>query len=258
MFRQKRTKKCHQRNPNTPQPRVGHVPGWRGAKSSKGEGTGPRLAARWMDALAPLVHQGLGIWWLEVAAPHSTAIPMCCWVLRSGSSCNPKSPQTPPGSSWAELLPQGRVPGCAQTRTLPGAGAAARREPQQEATPSLHSPKAIKNEAHSAAQLSSHQITAHETAAAPSSPAGAGNAAWPAQHPAPLAPVTPGTPPHPKINWQAGMQEKAPSSALPPHSRDALAKAIVKAIAALRQVPLWLFSAALRLLKDTMAVAWPG
>lgn len=86
---------------------------------------------------------------------------------------------------------------------------------QAEANPVLPSPKAIKNEAHSAAHLSSDQITALETAAPPSSTAGAGNATWAAQHPQPPTPTLQAVSPT-NANCQVGWQEKAPSSALPP------------------------------------------
>lgn len=146
----------------------------------KGKGQVPaRLPSGWMHShsLCTQIWVFGGwkwlLWLLPTALPSPCAAGFCVQGLPAAPSLL-KRPQAAAGLSCSH---REGCQGCAQTCTLPGAGAAARREPQQEATPSLPSPKAIKNEAHSAAQLSSHQITAHETVAAPSSPAGAGKAA---------------------------------------------------------------------------------
>lgn len=101
--------------------------------------------------------------------PISVSCWLCFWDLPSLHS----SPDTGEGAR-AEL----------SRATCPG-----QRPQQGEANPVLPSPKAIKNEAHSAAHLSSDQITERQAAASPSSPAGAGNATWTAQHPTPPTPT---------------------------------------------------------------------
>lgn len=172
----------------------------------------------------------------------STAIPtylcrLCIWGFPG-----PRSSLARGESARAEL----------SHATCPG-----QRPQQGEANPALSSPKAIKNEAHSAAQLSSDQITARERAASPSSTAGAGNATWTAQHPHASNTHAPGCLP-PKINWQAGWQEKTPSSALPPCGEMLSQRQQRGEPAAPRRVPLRLFSAAPGSLKDTMAVVRAG
>lgn len=103
----------------------------------------------------------------QTPALPSPAIPVCCWLCIWGLPCLHPSLDRGEGAR-AEL----------SHATCPG-----QRPQQGEASPVLPSPKAIKNEAHSAAHLSSDQITVRETAASPSSAAGAGNATWTAQHP---------------------------------------------------------------------------
>lgn len=175
------------------------------------------------------------VWWLKVAAVaaawhslhiwHSLAL-FCSWQR----GCHPHQHIT--GHSQAQTAASSATPthlrvcwlciwGLPGLHSSPDRGEGARAElshaarpgqrPQQgEANPDLPSPRAIKNEAHSAAQLSSDQITA-----SPSSTAGAGNATWTAQHPPAPTPALQAVSPT-KINRQVGWQEKAPCSALPP------------------------------------------
>lgn len=157
------------------------------ARSSKGEGTGSLAAARRMDALAPLMLPGLGIWWLKVAAPaaawhspntgsiaglqaqpalhrhghgwaqapSSSATPLCCWVLHLGSPQPPVPPRAAAGLSCGR---RGGSQGCTQPHTLPGAAAAARRELQRGGPPPSPLQKQLKmkhTQLHNSAQIRS-------------------------------------------------------------------------------------------------------
>lgn len=186
-------------------------------------------AGPWVDGCSSnLTLTDWTVWWLKVAAGtsgtawHCPAARLAMGLPSSPqyhwhghSQLTPPAVPCPPISLCCWLCIWG-LPGF---QSSPDRGEGARAElshaacpghrPQQgEADPALPSPKAIKNEAHSAAHLSSDQITARERAAMPSSTARAGNATCTAQHP--HASDTQ------KINGQAGWQEKAPSSALPP------------------------------------------
>lgn len=135
------------------------------------------VAAAW-HSLAHLAQPGtvLLLAWQWGCHPHqsitgitsiSPPISVCCWLCIWGLPGLPSSPDTGEGAR-AEL----------SHATCPG-----QRPQQGEADPALPSPKAIKNEAHSAAHLGSDQITARQRAAMPSFTAGAGNATCTAQHP---------------------------------------------------------------------------
>lgn len=179
MFRQNRTKNAT-RETQIPLSLVSAMcQGGEVQRPPKGKGQVPaRLPGGWMHShsLCTQIWVFGGWKWLLWLLPTALPSPCAAGFCIQGLPATPSPPKRPQAAAGLSCSHRGGCQGCAQTRTLPGAGAAARREPQQEATPSLPSPKAIKNEAHSAAQLSSHQITAHETVAAPSSPAGAGNA----------------------------------------------------------------------------------
>lgn len=164
----------------------------------------------------------------SLALPAHLAQPGTVLFLAAGLPSSPAYPWPQPGSDSRQHCHPHPSPcaapsafGVSPASTPPQTGEGARAElshaarpgqrPQQgEANPDLPSPRAIKNEAHSAAQLSSDQITA-----SPSSTAGAGNATWTAQHPPAPTPALQAVSPT-KINRQVGWQEKAPSSALPP------------------------------------------
>lgn len=176
-----------------PRPGVSHMPG-------------PLMgrAGPWMDGCtANLTLTDWTVWWLKVAAGTSgtawhcpaarlaVGLPSSAQYHRHGhSQLRPPAVPCPPISPCRWLCIWG-PPGF---QSSPDRGEGARAElshatcpgqrPQQgEADPALPSPKAIKNEAHSAAHLSSDQITARGRAAVPSSPASAGNATCTAQRP---------------------------------------------------------------------------